>query len=206
LRDGFAFANRFEQTISFRLPIRGLVRFAQMAYGLCGGMCFAALDCYYAGLPVPSDSDSPGLGTRLGNYLHRHQLDSFCGPVVPWRVLTLASRRDARLATLARQRVWPQIRAQLSRGEPVVLVLIRSRGWSHLTTNHQVVVVTCEEDVTAQQITLWLYDPNHPGQEPTLRFALGDALLALHGLHSTGEVDRGFFVQRYRPRKRSLPT
>ena len=193
LRHGLALANYFQRALPVRL--------GPLVYGLCGGMCFAALDYYHAGLPASAVGDDPA---RLNRYLHKRQWASFGGPVVPWRTLVWSLRRDARIAALTRRREWPRVRARLECGEPVVLVLIRSRGWRHLTTNHQVVAAAYEEDA-AQQITLCVYDPNHPGQEPTLRFGLADSPL-LDGQHSTGEMDRGFFVQRYRPRHRGLPT
>lgn len=202
MRHGLALVNRFERALSLRLPVMGRLHVGSLAYGLCGGMCFAALDYYHAGLPVPAGSG--GL-EALSRYLHRRQWDSIRGPAVPWRTLVWSLRGDAHVAALTRRQEWPRLRAQMERGEPAVLVLMRSHGWRHLTSNHQVVAVACEEDEAAQQATLWLYDPNYPGQTPTLRFDLAESP-QFDGQHSTGETDRAFFVQRYRPRRRGLPT
>jgi regulator of RNase E activity RraA len=72
------------------------------------------------------------------------------------------------------------------------------------TQNHQVVATGYDLDEYNRRVTLFLYDPNHPGKEPELTVGLdpdGDP----HIEQSTGEPLRGFFVLDYGPRKRGLP-
>ena len=56
--NGFRFVNRFEINfpLQFKIPFAGEVKLSDVVYGLCGGMCFTALDYYYAG---PSIIGSP---------------------------------------------------------------------------------------------------------------------------------------------------
>lgn len=196
--------NRFDLSLSWRWPIVGTIDLGRMTYGLCGGICYAALDHFQQELPLPAAIDLR-FGTRWSRYLLKRQMDSFAWLQVPWRVLIWTLRRDADIAFLSLRREWPRARALLIQGQPVVLVVVRSRRCSQLTLNHQVVITAYEEDAAARRVTLWLYDPNYPSQEPTLQFALDDPPSALQGFHSTGEVDRGFFVQRYRSQRRGLP-
>ncbi len=61
---GFHFGNSFENKI---IDIPNLVSLTM--HGRCGGMAFASLDYYYAGLPIPTHiaSDFPNGATPADN-------------------------------------------------------------------------------------------------------------------------------------------
>lgn len=48
--NGFEFVNFFEMKlpVKFELPLVGKVDLNRVVFGLCGGMCFAALDYFHA--------------------------------------------------------------------------------------------------------------------------------------------------------------
>ena len=61
--NGFAFANRWPHVPPLRLRVGGPVplelAIGDAANGLCGGMAFAALDLWFAGVPAPAGADPP---------------------------------------------------------------------------------------------------------------------------------------------------
>jgi hypothetical protein len=46
-------------------------------------------------------------------------------------------------------------------------------------------------------MTIYLYDPNHPGEEPSLSLNLANPTAGVNLTQSTGEPLRGFFVNKY---------
>src|SRR5215472_14481727 len=75
-RDGFAFPNSWPAApaITLPTPVRR-IGIGNAAAGLCGGMVFAALDYWHAGLrPQPG---RPAPGSALYRYLVRRQIASW---------------------------------------------------------------------------------------------------------------------------------
>jgi hypothetical protein len=208
---GFRFANCFswdsvghmQRWLVARAGIR-LLRLPASALGLCGGMCLAALDLYHAGRRVPTDEAPPAPESPLFRYLWRRQLDSYGGLRVPLRVLAWMWRRDQHVDRLTIAE-FVRLQSRLSGGAPTPLVLVRTRGATDPTANHQVLALGYTWEPHTRRATIQIYDPNHPLIEPTVSFTLapGDRLHDLH--QSTGEAVRGFFVEYYRPRAMRLP-
>jgi hypothetical protein len=209
---GFRFANRFTWPAAghgwrWTLARRGLrlFRLEADALGLCGGMCLAALDHYYAGRAVPPDDTPPRPGSPLFHYLCRRQFDSYAGLRTPLRVMTWMWRHDRRLDRLTIAE-FLRLRRRLGGGAPTPLVLIRARGAADPTANHQVLAIGYSWEPLTRRATISLYDPNYPLTEPTLSFVLApdDRLTDL--AQSTGETLRGFFLGSYHSRVGGLPT
>jgi len=168
------------------------------AYGLCGGLCYAALDYWAQGRPVPTDRDPARLRSRTLGYLRRRQAAS----MAPRHLCKLARwllMADATIAQKVFAEVVPELRAALEEGRPVPLMLVRTRDLRRPWNNHQVVAHGCTCDAVTGTIRLQVYDPNHAGQsvEITLETADGDGTPRL--AQSTGEPLRGLFPLRYRP-------
>jgi hypothetical protein len=73
--DGFAFANDWPQGPAVTVPLLiGSVGIGNIARGLCGGMVFAALDYWRAGV-VPPDA-RPDAGTPLFRFVVRRLVAS----------------------------------------------------------------------------------------------------------------------------------
>jgi hypothetical protein len=211
---GFRFVNRFNllSTHALNLPGIGTIDLSSVVVGLCGGMCFAALDYFRSGLPVPTQDAIPEPGTALHAYLLQRQLRSFQNlqpgivplPAIVWLIdWTLSANSDVENLT-AKQEV-PKIRRKLDAGDPVVLALIRSNDLAQLQENHQVVATGYDFDEMTQELSLHIYDPNHPGEEPELTVSLAHTGDGIHPRQSTGEPLRGFFVINYAPRRSGLP-
>jgi len=195
---GFRFVNRFDFSFRFRLPFTGPVDLGHVVYGLCGGMCFAALDYFHAGRTILNHTRREDLSPRYLRYLWDRQLDSLNLPVIP-RVMEWMLLEDAVIGELTAYREIPRVCGRLHQGLPTVVALIRVQGLEGPTKNHQVLATGYDLDVAAQHFTLHVYDPNHPSQSPTLIFNLSQPWCGLHPTQSTGEPLRGFFVIAYAP-------
>lgn len=197
---GFQFPNRFDVADLIDWSVFDyLTKERPIIYGLCGGMCFAALDLFYENLSIPHGTMPPEDETALYKYLRARQIASLSfdtlANVIRW---TLEDDRD--VARWTAHEEIPQIQASLDEGTPVVLALIRVRR-GNPTANHQVLAIDYTLDEEAQQMEIELYDPNHPGQEPRLMVDLRDPDNGIHPRQSTGEPLRGFFVIRYTKEK-----
>jgi hypothetical protein len=193
---GFQFPNRFDVSDLLDWPL--FTKWTQkrpIIYGLCGGMCFAALDLYSENKPIPEATTPPADETPLYQYLRTRQKDSLSLATL-LKVFLWTWAGDVALARWTAKNEIPRIRASLDEGKPVVLALIRVRRRTP-TSNHQVLAIDYLFDETTNQLELTLYDPNHPGQEPKILVDLHHPDQGIQPRQSTGEDLRGFFVIGY---------
>ncbi len=175
-------------------------------YGLCGGMCFAALDFYKAGLPVPRGqhaNDQPAAGTPLRTYLWKRQLDSLASDgarVVTWLVVLnyipqLWPFRGgaARLLEWSKEE-WEKIKVFVDSGEPVPIALVRDT--ENIYDNHQV-LATGYDQVDEARGTIYLYDPNCPNRASSISVEFGLSLLDGRESCEGPAPLRGFFCEGY---------
>ena len=199
---GFGFVNHFKFSFEFKLPFAGSINLGHIVYGLCGGMCFAALDYFHAGKPLPTRTSVQEVQPDLRSYLWERQLDSLSLPVI-LKVIEWMLQDDGHVGRLTARREFPKLHRRLDKGNPAVLALIRGRGVQDPTQNHQVVAVGYDFDETTRHLTVYLYDPNHPGQEPTLSMNLTRPSRGIAAAQSSAEALRGFFVIAYK--RQTLP-
>ena len=177
--------------------------------GRSGGMAFAALDYWFAGLPVPShrpedfpDRAVPEDGTRLADFLHKRLFDSYATwsarQFLTWTLAedhpTWASPGVA--AMTAEQ--LPRVRRSLDAGRPMVLALVGARSLDEVARNRQVVAYGYDDDGLGAggrgPVRLFVYDSHHPDTEVTLELEPGPG----HWQASGGDGPwRGLFVQDY---------
>lgn len=195
---GFRFINSFELSFpsTIPLPIFGQVDLKNIVYGLCGGMCFGALDYFYAQRQVPSYSQPQELPFNYEFYLWDRQIDSMLPLTIP-TVIEWMIRDDLDVAARCARSEVPKLRRSLDRGKPAVLALIRARQSENPTQNHQVLAIGYDYNETDKQMRIYLYEPNHPGMTPTLDLNLARPSEGIHISQSTGEPLRGFFIVRY---------
>ncbi len=177
-------------------------------YGLCGGMCFAALDFYRAALPLPRGrgaDDQPEPGTWLYRYIWHRQLDSLVSDAMRFLVWLIVLSyvpaawpfRGGAAWLLARsRREWRKLKASLDAGEPVPIGLVRDTR--NVYENHQVLALGYDE-IDQAHIAIALYDPNCPGGASTLSIEFGER--SLDGREGCGAEAplRGFFCEAYTP-------
>ena len=210
-RHGFPFPNRFPSgspVVEIPTPF-GRIKIGDASAGLCGGMVFAAMDLYSHGeAAVPECAGPP-----VVRYLCRRLLDSWN---LPFGVLKYYDwqRRPAATKFLAGIRVcdglmrltvleeWPEIRARLGAGRPVALGIVNSAGYGSkaLIRNHQVLCYGYDFDEASQEVTLAIYDPNHPGDDTaTLTFRVDEPDADGRIVHSCeGATVRGLFLTENR--------
>lgn len=182
---GFQFVNNFPDGYwEF-----GFLRFATA--GLCGGMSFSALDYYFAGMPIPSQTSVPSaVNDALGQYINARQEESVLTNFGGWAVQIL-NTDDHALNYWSTHDEWNKLKAAIDSGVPVPLgVGIYLNGGA----SHQVVGVGYRE--AAQERWILTYDPNNPRSESYLHLAPG----ALHWSDELGGDWRGFFVSAYQAR------
>lgn len=186
-----------------RPPFHGSV------YGLCGGMCFAVLDYLHAGQPAPDFEHVPDKDTRFWRYLYRRQFDSF-GPAM-WLVLKYAAWTLMPPAAVRRRtsRSLERTRMLLEADIPVVLGIVYVGVPESLAVwkNHQVLAYRYEQP-EAGVTDLFIYDPNHPGDDSDFIRCVeddpggtGDVTCTQHSARRKTRPIRGFFPVPYR-RKR----
>jgi hypothetical protein len=200
--DGLKFVNRFEipNFLKLNLPIfrSSPLPLTDIVYGLCGGMVFTALDYFNAGRTVPPFTNISDINLTLFYYLWHRQLDSL-GHAAVEKIFSWMLANDPTVVQNVINSEAPALRSSLDSGKPAPLVLIRVQGLTVPTHNHQVLAVGYDFDPLTNQMTVYLYDPNHPGEEPSLALDLSQPAQVSSFSQSTGEPLRGFFVIQYSP-------
>jgi len=172
--DGFAFTNAWpsEPAVTLSTPF-GQINIGNAAAGLCGGMVFAALDYWNAGIAAPAAR--PGPAQPLYHFLVRRLVDSWHVPAGVAQYYQWMNLPDADTGFAAHghqvlinrgvawrtiQAQWPQIADDLDRGIPSALglVTVASKSPADLGLNHQVLAYAY--DSSPAQVTVRAYDPN----------------------------------------------
>jgi hypothetical protein len=175
-------------------------------YGLCGGMCFVALDFKKADLSIPrgqSANDQPRGGTRLRKYIWKRQLESLVSDgakFLAWLIIlnhipsAWPFRGGAGWLLARSKEEWENLKASIGAGEPVPIGLVRDT--QNIFDNHQVLAIDYGETDTAHGV-IYLYDPNCPDEVSTIELEFGEQML--DGQESCGAPAplRGFFCEAY---------
>ncbi len=175
----------------------GSVGIGNAARGLCGGMVYAALDYWYAGVLPPTAQ--PAAGTPLFRFIVRRLVDSWQVPIGVSRYYRWMQLSDigARHQTISQQ--WPAVKAKLDAGVPATLgvVTVASANPMLLGANHQ--VVACAYTIAGREVTLGVYDPNSgPDDNIWIQWNTAGGTPFAHNLGLSRPV-RGFFLTSYSP-------
>jgi hypothetical protein len=205
-KHGFQFENRFglADFLKIDLPIdlsffRQGSQLGRVVYGLCGGMCCAALDFYYANNSIPVGyADPDEIPYRLFSYLWHRQMDSLkppvLGNVIKWMVLD-----DKIVLQQTGKEEIPKLLQELRSGNPTVLILIRSAISGDPTQNHQVLATGFDYDLDNKELKIYLYDPNHPKGTGELLIKLAAPGRRMAITQKGEKAPRGIFVGVYTP-------
>jgi len=214
--DGFTFVNSWpsQPAIELRTPF-GPVAVGDAARGLCGGMVFAALDYWHAG--VVASAAQPSREDPAYRYIVRRLVDSWHIPAGVAQYYQWMNLPDADTGfdafghriIIERGLAWrtirvqlPAVRADLDKGLPVPLGIVTaaSANPADLALNHQVLAYRYEADDDV--VTLRVYDPNRgPRDDASLRFSVSEPTKRTVFRHNLG-LDppvRGFFRTPYLP-------
>jgi hypothetical protein len=174
---GFHFANEFVDKV---VTVPG---FGEVATdGRAGGMAFAALDYWFAGLPVPShrpedfpDRAVPEDGSRLADFIHKRLFDSYATwsarQFLTWTLAEDHPTWSSPGVTGMTAEELPRVRRSLDAGRPVVVGLVGARALDEVARNRQVVAYGYDEDGAGPgggPVRLFVYDSHHPDTEVVL--------------------------------------
>lgn len=170
------------------------------AFGVCGGMCWAALDRYFAGEPIPSTTTTPLPGSPLYKELFWRQMDT----TASWRWLKVVAWQNTsnkKLAELTRNEL-PKVIKSIDKGIPITLCLIQGRPiTSFPTCNHQALAIGYRFDSSPTDIYLDIYDSNRPDKDTATLYMTGKGTNDSWKTYvpNTKDVEklRGFFVIPY---------
>lgn len=160
---GFHFDNDFVTHVVGNIETRGL----------CGGMAFAALDYYYAGIPIPTheagdfpDGKVPAEGSRLRSYIFKRMMNSVERNAAQWLNVLVNPAFNPKRFT---KRHLDDLRAEIDAGRPVPLGLISTdKIIGGASGNHQVVCFGYDVTANGRSITFQIYDNNYHDQVVTL--------------------------------------
>jgi hypothetical protein len=170
-RDAFAFTNSWPSQPGVVLALADRsIGIGDAARGLCGGMVFAALDYWHAGLPPPAAR--PSAGSPLYQFIVHRLIASWHIPAGVGRYykwmnvpdadyrLVPAGRARPGLRRLSVRQQWPLIRASIDAGQPAALgvVTVASPWPGLLGRNHQVLAYGYEQ--AGSRVRVAVYDPN----------------------------------------------
>jgi hypothetical protein len=218
--DGFAFVNAWPHVPLGEIQLGTLAKLSigDAANGLCGGMCFTVADLHAAGLQ-PGGPAQPAPGSPRYQYIVTRQFDSFAGVAVPWRFWTLMRTirperepvwatwlgrvgidRHSRSYVMVHEE-WPRLKAELDAGRLAMLGLVRIVDDNPLQMNHNHQVMAYGYDLEGSTLTLWLYDPNWPGDGVSLRLDIGDPRAVVTTTYSRPDAPvLSFFSAPYAPK------
>jgi hypothetical protein len=129
-------------------------------------MVYVARDRFELGGLALTDPEPPEPGTPLFDEIVDRQFDSF-GPLwtVPLRFWLAALGGQAGRDRETVHGAWPAIRADIDRGVPSMIGLVRSATANPLAINLGHQVVGFRYDETPSRVSIGVYDPNHPGDD-----------------------------------------
>ena len=166
--DGFRFTNRFENRIIGDIKTSGL----------CGGMCYAALDYFYNRRPIPVQSTVPPEGTALRKYLLDRQIDALRLGADKWAELigTNIGNRDQEFFNWGLQTGsgrLGELTATIDRNRPMPIGLqtVGASGpFSHyvVATGYRLGRYQGNLGHYQSDVEIYVYDPNNPNKEMTL--------------------------------------
>jgi hypothetical protein len=184
-RHGFHFVNQFT-TLPYATTPFGSI---DIAYGLCGGMAFAARDTWAADDTAPTITTTPQSGVTF-NYLWSRLLDSLTMDAFAnlYEFNDLQHKTNAEL-TVNNLLETNAIKTALASGPVPVGVIIPS-ATGPIWANHQVLAIGWFTN-SAGSTVIKLYDPNHP-----------DVItyLDVNAKTLNGSPIRGLFLERFTTR------
>lgn len=161
-KHGFSFSNTFHNDFVPALDIR--------TAGLCGGMTFAALDYYFAKMPIPTQDYRPANGMPLQSYMYNRQVEAIQISLDKWAELNfnpggVRNGEFFRWGLDGNGRI-AELKAYIDLGMPVPLGLQGAQGFSE---SHYVLAIGYDMgrykgDFGAYQneFKIFILDPNRP--------------------------------------------
>jgi len=194
---GFHFSNSsFDHVPPIKIDILGnQIGIGDAANGLCGGMVFAARDCFEAGVPIPPDTAAPSSGP-LFDYIVKRLLDSFNlilpAPPLPfmgtptpplgpgpytymWLMNPALADHETDASKLGLsphgrawimvKEEWPKIKADIDNSRLSPVGMVEVKSLDPTQLGKNHQVLVYGYDLDGTDVTLRLYDPNAPDSD-----------------------------------------
>lgn len=186
---GFNFANTFDNDFFPAVDWK--------TGGLCGGMCYAAMDHFNEGRRrIPQQWWRPATGSEMEEYIYRCQVTSTLKNLDRWGEIGFNpdGARDSEFFTWGIKDRIPELRRKIDAGVPAIIGL-----QGHVNGSHQVVVIGYDMgayrgDGTGpiSDFRMFCYDPNYPGRTTIIRPDPARKLFVYDSPHarSGGESDK----------------
>ena len=171
-RDGFHFANRFQNNVISETDLR--------TSGLCGGMVYTALDYFFNSKTCPNQDYMPADHTPLRKHIYSRQVHSIVDNLDKWAEVGFnpGGARNSEFFNWGLQMNsggrLQELKESIDRNKPVPLGLYEVGGGS--AGNHQVMAIGYDlgrykGDLGAhkEELKIFIYDPNYPKKIRTLR-------------------------------------
>lgn len=218
-KHGFDFANYFGHDLgSMSIPGFGSINFGSYAYGLCGGMSYAAADTFlHDGQTPVTGGTPPGQGSALRGELFDRQVDTLTHDnaavfrrFVAWQLLPIDDRKVfghtviEGLKTKSKRQYRKKIKPKLLENKPVPLGLVKVDGTAVPWKNHQLLAIGSFK-TSGGQLVIATYDPNYPagseGEDDGITWLYTKRRKQYHDPAGTDAVSskkwRGYFATRY---------
>jgi len=199
---GWPFGNSWK----YEFPFGG----ATPEMGYCGGMCWTALQRFYAGIPIDRGTPAPPQGTPLYAEIFTVQQNSLSKAKVEYiYVWQRSADLDKDGLGDRTQKEWQKVKACLDASKPVTLTLIVHSNdiwpWD-LSDNHRVVAYAYEvrsvdpaegaPSGADSHVTIYIYDPNYENEDDVcLTFFTGAKRSKIRLRHNRPDEEvHGFFL------------
>ncbi|MFQ5628498.1 MAG: pentapeptide repeat-containing protein [bacterium] len=162
-KDGFKFSNNLFQTDVFWGPLHITTG------GRCGGMSYAALDCFHYNTPVPVEPTGlnlPPEGSVLNTYIYERLMKSLEGTGDQWAdyLFNPLGSRTGELFNrgLKGRGEYLKLVREIDAGRPVNLCLVAPSP--NPGASHQVVAYGYSAGNSLSDLEIYIYDCNYPKQ------------------------------------------
>lgn len=159
-KDGFHFPNTFKDWVLGQLAVPGR----------CGGMCYAALDYFNTRRAIPKNKVLPPDGSVLSTYIWQRQYTAVWNTWDKFwsRELNVFGSETDNIFRSGITTEFPIVKSQITENHPVPLGLVVPSGSPFdVAKNHFVVAVGFEG--SGDGLTIFAYDPDHPGETALLK-------------------------------------
>jgi len=189
---GFKFSNSgFANDVIPELEIR--------TNALCGGMAYAALDYYFANMPIPNQPFPPASQTILRQYLYGRQVKSIETNIDKWAEVKLGfGVRDTEFFNWGISARIQELKQFLDQGIPCVISLsVGDLGHQVVAYDYSMGRYKGDLGNYIEDFKIFVYDPNYPDQVMTITADKNTQVFQRNDVYDPGNWRTYFVDSKY---------